>query len=271
MTGGDEPAQARHDSELWPFPAHSTRRFRDFLKAEKRFRKKTAAIFDSSVVLEIAVPLEPTTARHYLPAFLRLDRRRPARFFVAEHPGAAFCERYIEVGLLVPVRGLLGAGQHIVWMVVDNDTALLVGRELLAVPKKMAELEFTHDVAPLRASVRRRGAEVVTVTASPIDEPGGSEPFYDQVTYCVGGMAQLPLCAPVWAWRATETIVDSRAMRASLCATTTPFDPIGALIARTEDLEARLFTVTCHRGRYLWPVGIAGPSWFGRTYDSRYR
>ena len=260
-----------HDPCLWPFPPGSKRRTRDFFRTEKKFRRKNAAIFAESVVLEVSVPLKVEIVRRFLPAWLSLDANRPGIFFAADHVGPAFCQRYIEVGFMLPVRTPTGRGIHITWMVVNNDTALLLGREGLAVPKKMADLAFEYDCRSPWATVRRHGAEFLRLDAEATGAVARADPFYDQATYNVGGMGQMVLWSLIWVYRATETISGARAMRASLRTSDVPFDPVTRMFARTDDLEARLFTVTCHHGRYLLPAGIAGPRWFGNTYEHRFR
>lgn len=262
---------AAHDPHQYPFAPDSDDPAGEFLAAERAFRRKRAAIFDRSQILEIGVPLRHDAAAAFVPFWLRLDRNRSGVLFVAEHGRAAFCDPYIEVGLLLPVTGLLAEGVLIVWMVVDNDTALLVGRDWLGVPKKMAGLTVERHEGEVAATVRRRNREILMASARPSNDVPRMAPFYDQPTYCVGGLGQFGLFNLVWAWRAKETIGDTRAMRASIRVEATPFDPIARLAVTTDDLPARTFTVTCHRGRYLLPVGVAGPRWFARTYDSRYR
>jgi hypothetical protein len=262
---------ADHDWHRYPFAPDSRDPAGEFVAAERAFRRKRAAIFDRSRILEIDLPLRHDVAARFVPLWLSLDRVRSGVLFVAEHGRASFCDPYVEVGLLLPVRGVLGAGVLIVWMVVDNDTALLVGREWLAVPKKMAEMALRRDERTVAAAVTRRGSQILTASAVATDEVARMSPFYDQPTYSVGGLGQFGLVNLVWAWRAKETVIECRAMRAMVAVQDSAFDPVGRLAAATDDLPAREFTVTCHRGRYLCPVGIAGPRWFARTYDSRYR
>jgi len=86
--------------------------------------------------------------------------------FVAHFPWTAFGSTYREAGVLLHVRRRLRRAVFCPWMVVDDDVALISGRELLGYPKKLAErIELEIDGDDVRALAVRRGTKLVEIRA----------------------------------------------------------------------------------------------------------
>jgi acetoacetate decarboxylase len=99
----------------------------------------------------------------------------------------------MEAGIFVHVKTALGVGVHCPWMTVDNDMALIAGREACGYPKKTGEFTFTindadmheRDYATTRpaagdtvyAEARRNGATLITMRGTLGDEPANPAPY----------------------------------------------------------------------------------------------
>ena len=107
-------------------------------------------------------------ARAWLPSPLRLAGDT-ATLFVARFPHSSFGSVYLEAGLLLPASHRGRRAAHCPWMVVDDDVALILGREVLGYPKKLATLEWRADDAGVddgvEVEVSRRGRPVLTLEA----------------------------------------------------------------------------------------------------------
>jgi acetoacetate decarboxylase len=62
-------------------------------------------------------------------------------------------------------------------MVVDDDAALILGRELLGYPKKLAEISLVESGSGVVGSVRRKGTEIMRIEASLGDREAEPGPF----------------------------------------------------------------------------------------------
>jgi acetoacetate decarboxylase len=70
---------------------------------------------------------------------------------------------YREAGIFLHLaRGAV----HCPWMIVDDDVALVLGRELLGYPKKLGEIDFRIEGDRIEGTARRRGATLVTMRGS---------------------------------------------------------------------------------------------------------
>ncbi len=109
------------------------------------------------------VPVDRAAARRWLPFPLTTERNARATVFIADYPQTTFGCVYREAAVLLHAR--LGALPVVFcpWMVVDDDRAMILGRELLGYPKKMAEISFTEADGRFTGSVRRRGEEVMRI------------------------------------------------------------------------------------------------------------
>ena len=67
--------------------------------------------------------------------------------------------------MLVHVRTPVGKGLHCCWMIVDDDTVLILGREMLGYSKKIGIFEFEENGDEIRSAVSRRGNRVLEIRA----------------------------------------------------------------------------------------------------------
>lgn len=125
------------------------------------------ATWPDASVLAFDITVDSPAARRWLPPQLSPTGR--ALLFVAHYPNTSFGVPYHEAGLLLEARRRRELVLHCAWMVVDDDSAMIFGRELFGFPKKMAD--FRWSVAPepftrVDVSVARRGEVVVAARGS---------------------------------------------------------------------------------------------------------
>ncbi len=172
------------------------------------------------------VPVDPDAVRHWLPAPLRLASPARATVFVADYPETTFGSVYREAAVLLHVR-LFGVPMVFCpWMVVDDDRALILGRELLGYPKKLATIDFAETGGRVVGAVTRRGAEVLRIegaigAAEPSPPPGIGQRTVNLRTL----MSFLP--GHLLVFRPRETIHDCNRLDARVTLRSSADDPIG--------------------------------------------
>lgn len=115
--------------------------------------------------LSAEMEIDEHVARSWLPSALRLAKGI-ATLFLAWFPETSFGSVYREAGLFLHVEHLGRPAVFSPWMVVDDDVALITGRELLGYPKKLATLTWSLEGDRIRASASRRGAELVRMAGT---------------------------------------------------------------------------------------------------------
>jgi acetoacetate decarboxylase len=127
--------------------------------------RPTEYLWTNARLLAVEVPISRRAAVHLLPGALEPAEPPTATLFVADYPETRFGSTYREAGILLHAADEEGPALHCPWMVVDDDTALILGRELLGFPKKLAEISLDERGSRVVGSARRRGVEVLRVEA----------------------------------------------------------------------------------------------------------
>ena len=126
----------------------------------------SGALYRDATWLTARVALDEDRGRAWLPKGLTLASPATATVFVSHFPWTSFGSEYREAGVLFHVRRHLRRAVFCPWMVVDDDVALIAGRELLGYPKKLAErLELQIEGDEVHALCERRGARLVEMHA----------------------------------------------------------------------------------------------------------
>lgn len=245
------------------------------------------------VVTEVRIGFD--AARRLLPPALGVPASARATVFVADYPATSFGVAYREAGILV--HGLLGRSRqrvlHCSWMVVDDDSAMIYGRELFGFPKKMAEIELgaDADTGECHAVVTRRGEKLLSLRGSPagsdtVDHLAGA-PAFDAPIVNVRGLpgpapALLVLSDP------PQVVHSARACDLDLEIPGGAHDPLAELDARPTRVRGRVLVtdigvppegsgslsprglIRLARGATR-PVGLVSPAWFGERYLFRSR
>ncbi|MDH5493540.1 MAG: acetoacetate decarboxylase family protein, partial [Myxococcales bacterium] len=224
--------------------------------------------------ISIRVPVDPGVARRWLPPALTPADPACATFFVAEYPEVCFGVPYRESGVLLHARHHGEDVLHCAWMVVDDDTALILGRELLGFPKKLAEIDFElGEDGSARAAIRRRGIEVLRMEAR-APTPSRGEPLLPlPVVNAKGSPSIVP--GSLWRMDPKQHIHSAWAAEVTLQIGSSPFDPLDELDAEAEGPGQTLISdiaVPVGRSRGGWrglrrffgsvrPVGLVSHRW----------
>lgn len=226
-------------------------------------------LWDNARFVLADVPLNAKEAKKILPLGLFLTETPTATLFIADYTKTSFTVPYREAAILIHVRTLFGRGVHCPWMVVDDDTAMIYGRELLGYPKKMAQLSFKEENGVINASVSRRGHEILrfeTQVGKPLETP---KPVFDMKTFNVGGPGGLFAISPIWMFRPKEEIHESYDAASKVTIGDSISDPIKRLVAG-DPLHSSMVVMDILGSRYNLPVGLSGLIWFVRSYALRY-
>lgn len=216
------------------------------------------------------VPLDARETKKILPLGMRLTQKPTATLFIVNYTKTSFTVPYMEAAVLIHVRTPLGQGLHCPWMLVDDDTALIYGRELLGYPKKRGAFTFEENDGLINAGVARRATEVLRFETRVGQAQASPAPVFDFKTFNVGGMGQWFIVQPVWMFRPKEIIHESYEAESTVTIGKSEYDPIYKLVAGAP-FNSRMVVMDIPGGKYNLPVGLAGFRWFVYTYYLRYR
>jgi acetoacetate decarboxylase len=121
-------------------------------------------IYRDAFYLVAELELDPAEAARWIPRPLRLAAPARATVFTGYFPTNTFGSVYREAGVFVDVVHRGTRAIYSPWMLVDDDVALILGRELLGYPKKFGELTWEHDGDRIRGAARRRGHDLIEMT-----------------------------------------------------------------------------------------------------------
>ncbi|KAA0024097.1 acetoacetate decarboxylase family protein [Antrihabitans cavernicola] len=107
------------------------------------------------------VEIDPAKMKQWLPAGVTLTGSPRADLFTAFFPDCNYGSVYHEAGLFVHIDTVQGTGIHCPWMILDDDVALILGRELLGYPKKLGEIDWQLGDSDIQAVAGRRGTKLV--------------------------------------------------------------------------------------------------------------
>lgn len=227
-------------------------------------------LWDNARFVLAKVPLDRAAAKEILPLGMWLDEPATGVLFIVDYTKTSFTVPYKEAALLINVKTPLGSGVHCPWMVVDDDTALIYGRELLGYPKKMAEFTFDEREDAVKASVTRRGVKVLSLEARRGQAQTTPPPVFNKKTFNAGGLGQFFSINPVWLFKPKEKIHESYEAEVEVRLEASPFDPIADLVAGPAT-SGRLVVMDIPGSEYNLPVGLAGLRFFANTFYLRFR
>jgi acetoacetate decarboxylase len=130
--------------------------------------------FTSARLLTAAYLSDPGSVSASLPKGFEPGDQPLVVTFVAEYPQTNFGSFYHEAAILVSCKFRGEGGSLCLGMVVDDDVALILGREVFGYPKKLASIELRIELNKAHASVTRRGVQFLEIDAelsSPIENP----------------------------------------------------------------------------------------------------
>jgi acetoacetate decarboxylase len=241
------------------------------MQAKDSQAEANPTLWTDARVLAVEVPVAAGAAAALLPAALEMTDPPTATLFVADYPKTLFGSVYREAAVLLHARDERGPAVHCPWMVVDDDTALILGRELLGFPKKMADirLEVSDDRAV--GTVARKGVEILRIEAQVGAAEAQPAPLFARrmvnvIGTPVTGMKLVDL-APTF-----ERIHDSRRAEAKVSLSSSERDPLGEL-EPAPSAVGRLLTLDFgsagERGPGPQLIGDADAAWLGRRLYPR--
>lgn len=244
-----------------------------FLGALKFFRDQSRGkgnLWENARFILADVPLDEKEARRILPFGLKPSDPPMATLFIVDYTRTAFTVPYHEAGFLLHVRHRFGPGLHCSWMIVDDDTAMIYGRELLGYPKKMGEFAFKEEGDTVTASMIRRGVYVLSLEGKRGEKQSTPPPVFDVKTFNVGGPGGLFICNPIWMFRPTEVIRESYDLDVKVTIEPSEWDPIADVVSG-EAVSGRFVVMDIVTSKYNIPVGVSGPSFMANNYNMRLR
>lgn len=227
-------------------------------------------LWENARFLTAEIPLDEKHTKKILPLGIRLSNPPRGFLFIVDYREPSFTVPYKEAALIIHVKTPLGRGIHCPWMVVDDDTAMAYGRELLGYPKKMAEITFEEDGENIRAAVSRRGINLLEMSAVCGAEIELPPPILDLKTFNVGGLGQFFFFNPIWLFRPKEIIHSSREADVQVTIKESESDPIAHYVSGTP-ISGRYSVTDINGTKYYMPVGITSPIFFGRTFFMRFK
>lgn len=218
--------------------------------------------------LAATVTVDPTAMRPFLPTGVRMTRPGLADLFLAYFPDNPFTPGYLEAGLFVHVKTATATGIHCPWMLVSDDAALILGREVTGYPKKLGSIDWNHTGDTITSSAYRHGVELVSMTATLGDTVKDKPHFlgrpHRNVATPVG--LRLPF---VSAFTPREIVREVRDVELDLRTGSSTRDPLGEM-GLGEVVRARLHRVDLAAGLIPpLPLRPTTPTYLARTMNSR--
>ncbi len=226
-------------------------------------------IWTNARVLVVEAAVSPHASAALLPDPLVVADPPRATFFIADYPETRFDSVYREAAVLLHARDAKGPALHCPWMVVDDDTALILGREALGFPKKLASIELEQHGERVTGRVIRKGVEVLCIEAS-LTEPDRTHAplFARRMVNAIGvpalGMKLIEL-APT-----RELFHSAWHGEAKLTLTSSHRDPLGELQA-APSVEARWIELDFAEAGAAQPAVLhdIDPEWVARRFLAR--
>lgn len=229
-------------------------------------RPRSGWMFTNARFLAARVELDPARVSRVLPFGLRPSTPAQATLFVAHFPTTSFESVYSEAGIFVH---LAGGAQHCPWILVDDDVALITGRELLGYPKKIGSIDFTLSGDRAHARVERKGARVFEVHAELGEIDPTPPPMEGRRTLNVLGSIGWSLQRLI-AFTPEEEILEARHATVDLRLFHAPRDPLHELgIGRVT--SAHYYRVNLGGRSLPWPVLPVGPRFWIHNWSLRSR
>lgn len=125
--------------------------------------------------LAVSLGVSPL-ASAFLPRGLRLADPPGATLVVADLPRSAAGPAFHEVAVVFDVVDGRGRARHCPWSLVDDFAAVVVGAELLGVPRHMGRIAYARHGDRLEVSMSRSGVEVLRLDARLGDEDPTGHP-----------------------------------------------------------------------------------------------
>ena len=235
-----------------------------------KMMKMNATVWENARVVMVDIPVDKKAVRKVLPHYMKLTEDAMASLFIADYPTNIFTVPYKEAALLLHVKTPMGKGVHCAWMVVDDDTALIYGREVLGFPKKLADFTFEDNGNRLKAGLKRRGHELFSMDAIIRETEPSPPPMFANKMFNVRNSTKYPLFHSIWMFRPGERVKTFNHADVDLKITESENDPIYRLVSGNPK-NGRVVTLDILNGTYLVPVGLTTFRWYVMSHTMRYK
>jgi acetoacetate decarboxylase len=213
-------------------------------------------IYRDAHYLVADLELDAAVARRHVPWPLRLAAPARAQLFTADFPYTTFGSSYREAGLFFDVVHRGTRAIYCPWMIVDDDVALIAGRELLGYPKKLGSFTWSLDGDRIATTASRRDHVLITMTGT-LGEPIGSPPLHLGRPHRNVRTSRGRAVPKIVAFTPRERVIEVRRADLEVRVTGSPRDPLHELgLGRT--IAARLHRVDLG-GTLPLPFGIVSP------------
>lgn len=132
---------------------------------ENIFRLNTGDFYDAEVI-SVYWETKPEIVEKLLPPPLKPAKHPVATAFVADYPRTNFGVSYKEAALFLYAEYGGIQGMYCLSMPVDNDIALILGRETFGYPKKMANIHIKRNENEVEGWIERHGKRFFEVSAN---------------------------------------------------------------------------------------------------------
>lgn len=140
-------------------------RLRNDLRTPWSMAKLGGKLYHNAQYLTAVVEVDPKAMAPWLPAGMKLAKPGRADLFCAYFPDNVYTGAYHEAGLFVHVKAGSDYGIFCPWMILDDDRAMIIGRELLGYPKKLGEVAWDDNGQRILAKATRRGSTLIEMDA----------------------------------------------------------------------------------------------------------
>jgi len=226
------------------------------------------AMYRDAHYLVADMRVDATAAARWVPRPLRVPPLARASLFTAWFPHSSFGSVYREAGLLLHVEHRGRPAVFSPWMLVDDDAALILGREVLGYPKKLGDVRFELAGDDVLGVAARRGTQLVHMEGTLGERVDKPPPMLGRPHRNVrGGPLSLP---HVVAFTPREVAREVRRAHLTVTVGTSERDPLADLGFGPVE-AAYLHRVDLLPSFPPVPVGIPSPSWWLRQLLFRAR
>ncbi len=139
-----------------------------FVKSSEELEKLLLETFDffNAEMLTVVWETKPEIVARLLPPPLKPAKRPLAIAFLANYPETNFGVTYQEGALFLLAEFNGEEGTYCLAMAVNNDMAMIGGREVFGYPKKMATIELEREGNVMKGWIERHGVRYLEISAN---------------------------------------------------------------------------------------------------------
>lgn len=235
--------------------------------------------WEDSKVIFFNTEIDAEAVRRWLPPGVKLKLPARAMFFFAEYKHSCFAYPYNETGTFIHTTYRGKDYYYLLTMMCTDDTAVMIGRELTGLPKKVADIRLNFEPNALSAQVIRRGTTLYDVqgkTTGPVESLNDFK-FYEYPVLAVRGIPSL-IPAALWQMQMRQQFIEAHTADLTFNVKGTPFDPFNEMGIGQRSLKGYFIRVNLgtppgqpepSRPKGMYPLRLISPTWFIKHYAFR--